>query len=359
MNASVIGGGSWGTAFALYLGRLGVRTRMWIREPDVFEIALRDRENAVFLPGYRFPAEISVHDEIGEALENAEVVFVAVPSQYCRKIYVRLIPYLTDGQAVISLTKGIEKRSLLRMTEIMEEVIEPDVKIRMGVLSGPSFAKEVAEGHPTALVLASRDRDMARRLQYRFSSERLRIYTSRDVAGVELAGALKNIIAIAAGISDAMCFGHNSRAALITRGLAEIARLGLKNGARRETFAGLAGMGDLVLTCTGPFSRNRSVGQELGRGQKLGEVIARLRTVAEGIPTTVSARELAKREGVEMPIAEQVYQVLYRKKDPRRALADLMARELRDEHEGLEYKLQSFVLRLTGGRKLPEREILE
>jgi glycerol-3-phosphate dehydrogenase (NAD(P)+) len=356
MKASVIGGGSWGSAFALYLGRIGVRTRLWIREPEILEAALRDRENSVFLPGYKFPDNVSFHHEIGEAMEEAEAVFVAVPSQYCRRIFTRIASYLEDDQAVISLTKGVEKRTLLRMSEIMEEVFEPDVRPAVGVLSGPSFAKEVAEGYPTALVLASRERDMARRLQHRLSSQQLRIYTTRDVAGVELAGALKNIIAIAAGISDAMGFGHNSQAALITRGLAEIARLGLKLGARRETFAGLAGMGDLVLTCTGPLSRNRNVGRELGMGRKLGEVIASMRMVAEGIPTTVSARELARREGVETPISEQVYQILYRKKDPRRALADLMARELRDEYEGLEYKLQSFMLRLRGGRKPVEND---
>lgn len=359
MKATVIGGGSWGTAFAVYLGRMGVRTRLWIREPDVFEAAWKHRENPVFLPGYRFPDAVSVHPDIGQAMEEAESVFVAVPSQYCRKIFVRMLPYLEDGQTVISLTKGIEKRTLLRMSEIMEEVFETEARPSIGVLSGPSFAKEVAEGFPTALVLASREGEMARRLQQRLSSPVLRVYTSRDVTGVELAGALKNIIAIAAGISDAMAFGHNSLAALITRGLVEIARLGLKLGARRDTFSGLAGMGDLVLTCTGPLSRNRNIGRELGEGHRLGDVIARARTVAEGIPTTVSVRELAKREGVEMPISEQVYQVLYRKKDPRRALADLMARELRQESDGFEYKLQSFMLRLRGGRKTAEETKLK
>ncbi|MBM3311154.1 MAG: NAD(P)-dependent glycerol-3-phosphate dehydrogenase [Candidatus Aminicenantes bacterium] len=351
MNASVIGGGSWGTAFALYLGRLGHETRLWIREPDVLEAAVRERENPVFLPGHRLPSSVSVHADIGEAMDGAAAIFVAVPSQYVRKILSRMAPYLKQGQAVISLAKGIEKRTLLRMSEIMAEAFEPENRLSIGVLSGPSFAAEVAAGYPTALVLASRDRELARRLQARLSGPLLRVYTSRDVVGVELAGALKNIIAIAAGISDAMAFGHNSQAALITRGLAEIARLGLKLGARRETFSGLAGMGDLVLTCTGPLSRNRRVGQELGAGRPLGAVVAGHRTVAEGIPTTVSVRELANREGVEMPISEQVYQVLYRKKEPRRALADLMARELRHESDGLEHKLQNLIDRLRGGKK--------
>jgi glycerol-3-phosphate dehydrogenase (NAD(P)+) len=358
MNASVIGGGSWGSAFALYLGRIGIRTKLWIREPEIFTAAVRDRENPVFLPGYRFPSSVTFHDDLGEALDRSDTVFVAVPSQFSRRIFVRMTPFLKDDQAVISLTKGIEKRTLLRMSEIMEEVFEPEARPEIGVLSGPSFAKEVAEGFPTAVVLASRERDMARRLQHRLSSQWLRVYTTRDVIGVELAGALKNVIAVASGISDAMEFGYNSLAALITRGLAEIARLGLKLGARRETFAGLAGMGDLLLTCTGPLSRNRNVGRELGKGRKLGDVVAGMRMVAEGIPTTVSARMLARRESVEMPIAEQVYQVLYRKKDPRRALADLMARELRDEYEGLEYKLQSFMLRLRGGRKPSGEDVL-
>jgi glycerol-3-phosphate dehydrogenase (NAD(P)+) len=210
-------------------------------------------------------------------------------------------------------------------------MLVPAGAARIGVLSGPSFAREVAEGHPTALVLAASDPAWARSVQHRISNAALRIYTTGDVAGVELAGALKNVIAIAAGLSDAMDFGFNSRAALMTRGLAEIARLGLRLGARRETFSGLAGMGDLLLTCTGPLSRNKHVGFELGRGGRLRDIIARMRMVAEGIPTTVSARSLAQREGVDMPIVEQVYQVLYRNKDPRRALTDLMARTLKEE----------------------------
>ncbi|MBM3293074.1 MAG: NAD(P)-dependent glycerol-3-phosphate dehydrogenase [Candidatus Aminicenantes bacterium] len=354
MKAAVIGGGSWGTAFAVYLGRIGIPTRLWIREPDVFEAARRDRENPVFLPGHRFPEAVSVHQEIGQAMDGAEAVFVAVPSQHCRQIYSRMSPYCEEGQAVISLTKGIEKRTLLRMSEVMGEVFDSETRPSVGVLSGPSFAREVAEGHPTALILASRDSGSAGRLQHRLSSPSLRVYTTRDVAGVEVAGALKNIIAIAAGILDAMAFGHNALASLITRGLAEIARLGIKLGARRDTFAGLAGLGDLVLTCTGPLSRNRRVGRELGAGRRLSEVLAGARMVAEGIPTTVSARELAKKKGVEMPITEQVYQVLCRKKPPRRALADLMARELRSETDGFEYKFQHFMNRFRGGQRPSE-----
>jgi glycerol-3-phosphate dehydrogenase (NAD(P)+) len=331
MNAAIIGGGSWGSAFALTLGRIGIRTKLWIREPEIFEAAVRERENRIFLPGFKFPGPVSVHHDLEETVRDCEMLFIAVPSQFCRKIYIRLRAFLENGPSVISLTKGIEKGTLMRMSEIMAETLLPAGASRIGVLSGPSFAREVAEGHPTALVLASSDHAWARAVQHRLSSPVLRVYTSGDVAGVELAGALKNVIAIAAGFSDAMDFGFNSRAALMTRGLAEIARLGIRLGARRETFAGLAGMGDLLLTCTGPLSRNRHVGFELGRGGRLRDIIARMRMVAEGIPTTVSARSLALREGVDIPITEQVYQVLYRNKDPRRALTDLMTRTLKEE----------------------------
>jgi glycerol-3-phosphate dehydrogenase (NAD(P)+) len=332
-NACVVGGGSWGSAFALHLGRIGLPVRLWIREPEILEAVVRTRENPVFLPGHRFPESVSFPDELKDALAGADTVFVAVPSPYFGKTFARVATYLRAEADVVSLTKGIEKRTLRRMSQILAETPSSCGPARIGVLSGPSFAREVAEGHPTALVLASADHDLARRIQHRVSDHRLRIYTSRDVVGVEVAGALKNIIAIAAGLSDAMDFGLNSRAALMTRGLAEIARLGAKIGARRETFAGLAGMGDLLLTCTGPLSRNRFVGLELGRGRSLADIIGHMRMVAEGIPTTVSARELARREGVDLPITEQVYQVLYRKKDPRRALADLMTRTLKEENE--------------------------
>ncbi|MCX6561705.1 MAG: NAD(P)-dependent glycerol-3-phosphate dehydrogenase [Candidatus Aminicenantes bacterium] len=330
MKACVIGGGSWGSAFALYLGRLGYPTRLWIREPDIFLAARRDRENSVFLPGYRFPADVTFHDDYEEALAGAEYVFIAVPSQFCRRVFGHLAGRLQPGQALISLTKGIEKSTLKRMTEVMADCFGPTER-PLAVLSGPSFSKEVAEGHPTALVLASDESDLAHRLQGLLSSLSLRVYTTRDVVGVELAGALKNVIAIAAGISDALRFGHNSRASLVTRGLAEIGRLGLHMGAQRKTFAGLAGMGDLVLTCTGHLSRNRRVGLELGAGRRLAEIVADMRMVAEGIPTTVSAYHLARREGIEMPITEQVYAILVRRKDPRRALGDLMSRGLKDE----------------------------
>jgi glycerol-3-phosphate dehydrogenase (NAD(P)+) len=328
MKAAVIGGGSWGSAFALYLGRQGFPTGLWIREAEIFDEACRTRENRVFLPGYKFPSAVAFHHVLEDALDEADVVFVAVPSVFCRRVYAQIGPRLRGGQALVSLTKGLEKKTLMRMSQIMAEAFPGH---GLAVLSGPSFAKEVAEGHPTGLVVASAEPELSRRLQGLLSGLSLRVYTSRDVVGVELAGALKNVIAIASGISDALDFGHNSRASLITRGLAEITRLGLKVNAARATFSGLAGMGDLVLTCTGHLSRNRQVGLEIGRGRPLAEIVAEMRMVAEGIPTTLSARQLAVREGVEMPIIEQVYQILYRKKAPRKALVDLMSRGLKDE----------------------------
>jgi glycerol-3-phosphate dehydrogenase (NAD(P)+) len=331
MNASVIGGGSWGSAFAHHLGRNGIRTKLWIREPDIFEAAVRERENPVFLSGFKFPTEVTFHHALGDAARSADIIFLAVPSQFCRKVLLRLAPYLIAGQSVVSLTKGIEKKTLLRMSEVMAEVFGPLASPRIGVLSGPSFSREVAQGHPTALVLASTDLRWARKAQHLLSSPALRVYTSRDLVGVEIAGALKNVIAIAAGINDSLQFGDNARAALMTRGLAEITRLGVKLGAKKETFLGLAGIGDLVLTCTGRLSRNRHVGAELGKGRSLSSIIAGMRMVAEGIATTLSARRLAFREGVEMPIFEQVYQILYHKKEPGKALADLMSRTLKGE----------------------------
>jgi glycerol-3-phosphate dehydrogenase (NAD(P)+) len=331
MKVSVIGGGSWGSAFARYLGQIRVPVLLWIREPDIRAEALKSRENRTFLPGFKFPRGVGFPGAIGEAVEFADVVFVAVPSQYCRPVYREMLPFLRDGQMVVSLTKGIDQETLKRMSQVMEEVFRPRVRPRIGVLSGPSFARDVAAGHPSALVVASRDIETARTVQHLISSLTIRAYRSRDVTGVEIAGALKNVIAIAAGIIDAMDFGLNSRAALITRGLVEITQLGLSVGGRKKTYSGLAGIGDLVLTCTGELSRNHFVGYELGKGRKLKDILAGMKMVAEGVHTTLSARRLAHARGVEMPISEQVYQVLYRDKPPRKALVDLMSRALREE----------------------------
>ena len=331
MNTSVIGGGSWGSAFARYLGSIGLPTLLWIREEEIVTQATATRENPVFLPGFAFPETVRFTDDLRESATAADVVFIAVPSQFCRAVYARVAPVLRREQIVVSLTKGFDKRTLMRMSQVMEEVFRPHVRPRVAVLSGPSFAKEVAAGNPTALVVASRDPAAAREVQHLISSVAVRAYTSTDVTGVEVAGALKNVVAIAAGIADAMKFGLNTRAALITRGLVEITNLGLALGARKETFYGLAGIGDLILTCTGELSRNHRVGHELGRGRTLREILAGMKMVAEGIHTTVAARRISRALGVEMPISEQIYQVLYRGKPPRKAVEELMTRALKAE----------------------------
>jgi glycerol-3-phosphate dehydrogenase (NAD(P)+) len=331
MKACVIGGGSWGSAFALYLGRLKVRTKLWVRETDILETLQETRENKTFLPGHVFPAPVSFYHDLPEAVVSTDVLFVAVPSQFCRGLYAEIAPCLAADRIVVSLTKGLEQKSLMRMSQVMEEVFYPYRKPRLAVLSGPSFAKEVAKGNPTAVVVASKDSECARKVQHLISSMTLRAYSSSDVTGVELGGALKNVIAIAAGISDALECGLNTKAALMTRGLVEINRLGTHLGARRETFSGLAGMGDLILTCTGEQSRNHYVGSELGKGRSLRAILSRMKMVAEGVRTTLSAHHLARRENVEMPISEEVYQVLYKNKSPRKAIEDLMSRALKIE----------------------------
>jgi glycerol-3-phosphate dehydrogenase (NAD(P)+) len=331
MKAAVVGGGSWGSAFALHLSRKDIETRLWIREKDICEATAQHRENATFLPGAVFPPSVTFHNSMGHALESTDFVFIAVPSQFCRSVYIMLQPYLHSNHILVSMTKGIEERSLKTMSEVMTEIFTPRIEPKIAVLSGPSFAKEVAEAHPTAVVVASKDQEAAKIIQLAISGPYFRTYTSDDVLGLELAGSLKNVIAIAAGISDGLHFGDNSRAALITRGLAEITRLGLKLGAKQETFAGLAGVGDLVLTCTGQLSRNHYVGYEIGQGKKLNAIISQMKMIAEGIKTARTGRQLALKENVEMPIFEQSYLVLYKDKDPRTALHDLMARKLKNE----------------------------
>jgi glycerol-3-phosphate dehydrogenase (NAD(P)+) len=332
MNVSVIGGGSWGSAFALHLGRMNIPIKLWIREKQVYEEIRRYKENRTFLAGSIFPSSVSFFHDLEEALLDTEIVFLAIPSKYCRDMYERMTPFLSSEHIIVNLAKGIEKETLKRMSELIEDIFSHAFEPKIVTLSGPSFAREVAESHPTAVVVASKDAVLSRKVQHLVSNAYFRAYTSEDIIGVELAGALKNVIAISAGISDGLEFGSNSLAALITRGLAEITRLGIQMGAKRETFAGLASIGDLVLTCTGKLSRNRYVGFELGKGKCLKEIVASMPMVAEGIDTTLSAYQLAQRENIEMPICEQTYQILYNNKDPRTALQDLMARKLKDEH---------------------------
>jgi len=328
----IIGGGSWGSSMAIHLGRLEMDTTLWIREREIYEEILDTGENRTFLPKVAFPSTVSFSLDLKEAMEGAEVIFIAVPSRFCRSLYTKIVSHLTPEQSFVSLTKGIEERSLKRMSEIMEEVFSSAIQSRISVLSGPSFAREVAESHPTAVVISSKNLELAKIIQTLVSSLYFRAYSSDDIIGVELAGACKNVIAIAAGISDSFGFGSNSMAGLVTRGLAEMTRLGISLGARKETYAGLAGIGDLVLTCTGKLSRNRYVGSELGKGKTLEEIVSGMKMVAEGITTTLSVYQLSQREKVEMPICEQVYHILYQGKDPKEAFRDLMSRELKNEH---------------------------
>jgi glycerol-3-phosphate dehydrogenase (NAD(P)+) len=332
MKSCVVGGGSWGSAFALHLGRMGIPTQLWVREEEIRHELSERGTNSLFLPGFVFPPQVTFFNEIAAALEGCEIVFVAVPSQYFRSVFTLMAAHLGPARGIVSLTKGIEEGTQKRMSEIVEEILTPAGRSPVAALSGPSFAREVAQGQATAVVAASEDGPFARTVQHLVSNLNLRVYTSPDIRGVELAGAVKNVIAIAAGISDGLAAGHNSSAALITRGIHEMTRLGLRMGARPETFAGLAGIGDLILTCTGALSRNHYVGFELGRGRSLEAVRSGMTMIAEGIVTTLSVHELSERLRVEMPICGQIYEVLYRGKPPQRVLSDFMSRSLKSEH---------------------------
>jgi glycerol-3-phosphate dehydrogenase (NAD(P)+) len=323
---SVVGGGAWGTALASHCARAGLAVRLWAREPEVAQAINGRHENTLFLPGVPLPKELVAFSRLGDALEDAEAALVVVPSEFSRRIYRELRPVLPPEAVLVSATKGLEKDTLRRMSEVAAEEAPGHP---CAVLSGPSFALEVARALPTAVVAAAEDHAVAQRIQRALATRTFRVYSSEDVVGVELAGALKNVIAIAAGIVDGLGFGHNTVAALITRGLAEIGRLAEALGGRPETLSGLAGLGDLVLTCTGALSRNRRVGQGLGRGLSLADAGAGL--VAEGVRTTLVACDLARREGIEMPIAAQMKAVLYEDTSPRDALEALMLRSLKRE----------------------------
>jgi glycerol-3-phosphate dehydrogenase (NAD(P)+) len=331
---AVIGAGAWGTALAIALGRKGTHSiRLWANEPEVVESIAKRRINERFLPGFELPASIEATNDLRTALDGAEIVVSVMPSQHCRALFEQMASSLHPETLVVSCTKGLENATLLRMTEVIADVLRMrKFTARVGALSGPSFAKEVARGDPTAVTVASADSELAHAVQQAFNSSRFRVYTNDDVTGVELGGALKNIIAIAAGICDGLELGHNSVAALITRGLAEIARLVIACGGRLDTMAGLAGLGDLVLTCTGDLSRNRSVGVELGKGGNLPDIIAGMHgAVAEGVFTTKAAVGLARAKHVEMPITEQMFAILEKGKSPKQAMEELMTRATRSE----------------------------
>jgi glycerol-3-phosphate dehydrogenase (NAD(P)+) len=330
-SIAIIGAGSWGTALSAALAGIGHAVRLWAYEPTVAEDIHRTRENSLFLPGIQLPENVSPTNNLSEALHRAKFVLTVVPSHVCRPIYEQMLPGLDEETILVSASKGLETARLMRMSEVIYSVVQPRFRPRLTVLSGPSFAQEVARGDPTAVVVASEDRNAAQSVQEEFSSRSLRLYTSDDVVGVELGGAVKNVIAIAAGVIEGLGLGHNAMAALITRGLAEMTRLACSCGARSETLAGLAGMGDLVLTCTGNLSRNRCVGIELGKGKPLAAIVGSMHMVAEGVKTTGAAVALARMHGVEMPITEQVARILEGKILPAEAIRELMERSLKTE----------------------------
>ena len=332
---AVIGGGAWGTGIAIVLGRKGTHNvRLWAHETDVCESIAQRHVNERFLPGRHIPDSVTATNDLAVALRGAKIVVSVMPSQHCRSLFERMRPLIQPQTMIVSATKGLEEGSLQRMTEVITDVLKrkDGTTPAVGALSGPSFAQEVARGDPTAITIASQSAELLRTVQQEFSDSSFRVYTNNDVVGVELGGALKNTIAIAAGICDGLGLGHNSVAALITRGLAEMTRLVVACGGRAETMAGLAGLGDLVLTCTGGLSRNRSVGVELGRGHKLPEIIAGMHgMVAEGVFTASAAVGLAHARNVEMPITEQMHAILHEGKSPREAIQVLMSRTGKSE----------------------------
>ncbi|MGD2126534.1 MAG: NAD(P)H-dependent glycerol-3-phosphate dehydrogenase [Desulfobacteraceae bacterium] len=329
----VIGAGGWGTTLANLLAEKGCRVDLWVREEEVFRQIKEERVNRTFLPDRELVPELKPVMSFEEALLEKELLLVVVPSHVFRDVLTQLKPHLCPGVGIVTGTKGMEKDTLMTMSQVAESLLPKEYAQGLACLAGPSFAREVSQKHPTAVTIACRDLEYAERLQRLFSTEFFRVYITEDLMGVELSGALKNVIAIAAGVADGLHIGHNARAALITRGLAEIARLGVAMGANPLTFAGLAGLGDLVLTCTGDLSRNRNVGLRIAEGKRLEDIVGGMAMVAEGVKTAISAYQLGKKMGVEMPIINQVYEVLYKGKDPREATRDLMTRDLKVELE--------------------------
>jgi glycerol-3-phosphate dehydrogenase (NAD(P)+) len=330
----VVGGGGWGTALAHHMARKGFAVDLWVREEEVLFQIERRGVNEEFLPGVTLSPGIHPVQSFETVCRNKDFLVIAVPSQFFRSILTEIAPVLPDSTPILVGTKGIENTTLMTMSQVVASVRGKGHEDEFACLSGPSFAREVCERHPTAITVASRNAELAAELQAFLSTEYFRPYTSNDVIGVELGGALKNVIAIAAGTSDGLGFGFNARAALITRGLAEIARLGVAMGAEPQTFSGLAGIGDLLLTCTGGLSRNRMVGLKIAEGKPIKEIISSMKMVAEGIETSKAATMLARRVGVDMPITTEVYRIIYEGKDPRDAAGELMTRQLRGELEG-------------------------
>lgn len=336
INIGVIGAGSFGTAMAIHLAKNGHPVSLWAYEKNVVEAVNSQHENTTYMPGIPIPENVVATSSLKETVAGKKLVLQVNPSHATRQVMKEAIQYADDNTIILNCTKGIENETLLTMSELLLEILPPSNHNQLAFLSGPSFAREVAMGLPTAVTVASKNQATAKYCQTIFANERFRVYTSDDIVGSELASALKNVIAIAAGISDGLGYGHNTRAALITRGVAEILRLGKKMGAKEMTFLGLSGMGDLVLTCTGDLSRNRSVGIQLGQGKKLDEILSSMKMIAEGVKTAKAAYALSKKHGIEMPIIEQVYLVVFEGKSPEAAVYDLMTRESKSENSGLQ-----------------------
>jgi glycerol-3-phosphate dehydrogenase (NAD(P)+) len=329
----VVGAGSWGTTLANLLAGKGYPVDLWVFEKDLCQIIQERHENTFYLPGYRLADQLCPHHDLESVVKNHDLLLMVVPSHVYRQVALQMLPLLESGTIIVTATKGIENESLLTMAGVWQEVLPKRTDVAVACLAGPSFAKEVVQKIPTAITVAADQLEIAQKVQQVLYIDYFRVYTSLDKIGVELAGALKNVIALAAGACDGLGFGHNTRAALITRGLAEITRLGVSMGANPLTFSGLSGIGDLVLTCTGDLSRNRTVGYQLGQGKKLEDILKDMRMVAEGVKTAKSAHFLARKMNVDMPICEQVYLALYEGKDPVLAVRDLMQRDLKHELE--------------------------
>jgi glycerol-3-phosphate dehydrogenase (NAD(P)+) len=328
---AIIGAGSWGTALSIVLAPRFSRVRLWVYEQDLAVRLRASRENDVYLSGFQLPSNVDVVSEFADALNGAEIVLGVMPSHRARGVYEQMLPLLDESMLLVSATKGLETGTLLRMSQVIQQVAGQRFTPRVAVLSGPTFAREVARGEPTALVVASANSEAAAKVQTAFSGATFRLYTNSDPVGVEMGGAVKNVVAIGAGVCHGLGLGSNALAALITRGLAEITRLALAVGGQARTLAGLAGLGDLLLTCTGSLSRNRAVGVELAHGKKLEEIVGSMQMIAEGIETTKATVDLARRHDVEMPIAEQMHAMLFQARPPNEAIRQLMERSLKGE----------------------------
>ncbi len=331
IDVAVVGAGAWGTALAMHCARKGLRTRLWAFEPDVVRDVNESYENKRFFAGHVLPKGLEASGDLAYCVKSARIVLTVMPTPHVARLAQQMAPLLSDEQAIVSCSKGIDNESLETVNEIFERVLPRRLKSSLAYLSGPSFAAEVAIGSPTAVTVASVDRNLARFVQQELSTDRFRCYATNDVIGVEMGGALKNVMAIATGASDGLGFGHNARAGLITRGLAEITRLAVKKGGNPLTMQGLAGVGDLVLTCTGDLSRNRTVGLRLGRGEPMAAILGSMTAVAEGVLTSRSAFRLAQQLGVDVPIIENTYRVVHEGLAPMDALNALMTRSLKDE----------------------------